>query len=252
MADVKSGEVVVPGDRLCVIEELSPSFGTFEKEGIVYAATSGGVSIDLKDRCIMVLSPDGKAKLQLAVRDDILTGEVLFVHDQRAEVKLVKKNDVILYDPIVGQIFVANVTRRYVKSLHDVLSPGDIVRAVALNTHRIPIQLSLVGPDLGVIHAKCKKCGDSLVVTVQTNLFCLRCEDRSTREVTKDYGLMFGLEHRQDLAPRRRSYDDRGGGGRYGRRDDDRRFRRNDRYPDREGQRRGRGDDRGSSRRRDR
>ncbi len=28
MADVKSGDVVVPGDQLCVIEELSPGFGT--------------------------------------------------------------------------------------------------------------------------------------------------------------------------------------------------------------------------------
>ena len=46
MADVKSGDIVTPGDQLCVIEELSPSFGTYEEKGIVYAATSGGVTID--------------------------------------------------------------------------------------------------------------------------------------------------------------------------------------------------------------
>ncbi len=34
MADVKSGDIVVPGEQLCVIEELSPSYGTYEKDGI--------------------------------------------------------------------------------------------------------------------------------------------------------------------------------------------------------------------------
>ena len=65
MADVKSGDVVVPGDQLCVIEELSPSLGTYEKEGIVYAATMGSVAMDLKDRSISVVSPDGSLKLAL-------------------------------------------------------------------------------------------------------------------------------------------------------------------------------------------
>lgn len=54
-------------------------------------------------------------------------------------------------------------------------------------------------------------------------MFCLRCENRETREVASDYGQQFGLEARPDLAPRRRSYDrdrydrrdDRRGGGRY-------------------------------------
>lgn len=51
-------------------------------------------------------------------------------------------------------------------------------------------------------------------------MFCLRCENRETREVASDYGQHFGLEARPDLAPRRRSYDrddryDRRGGGRY-------------------------------------
>ncbi|MCK5266112.1 MAG: RNA-binding protein, partial [Candidatus Thorarchaeota archaeon] len=50
MADVKSGDIVVPGEQLCVIEELSPSYGTYEKDGIVYAAAPGAVSMDLKER----------------------------------------------------------------------------------------------------------------------------------------------------------------------------------------------------------
>ena len=222
MADVKSGDIVVPGDQLCVIEELSSSHGTYEKNGIVYAATSGGVYIDLKERSIKVLDSDGSIKLGLPVKGDILMGDVRVVYDQRAEISLVKRNGENVHSPFLGEIHISNVTRRFVKSMRDVLSPGDIVRAIALNTHEIPAELSLVGPELGVVHAKCVKCGYPLVLTTHNNLICLRCDHRETREVSNDYGLMFGLVPRPDLAPRRRPREDRyhSTGRRYGHRRD--------------------------------
>lgn len=238
LADVSQGDVVLPGDRLCVIEELSPSHGTYEEQGIVYAATLGGVDIDLKSRSISVRNPDGSVQLQLPMRDDILVGEVVRVFDQRAEVLIVRRNGKDLLSAVQAEIHISNVTRRFVKSMHDALREGDIIRAVALNTHRIPVEISLVGHDLGVLYGKCVKCGNKLTLTTHNNLYCLRCENRETREVAKDYGADFNLETRPDLAPRRRSYDDRRYGGRdrrydrgrgsrdRGRRYDDRRDRR--------------------------
>ena len=207
MADVKSGDIVVPGEQLCVIEELSPSYGTYEKDGIVYAAAPGSVSMDLKERSIRVLASDGKMKLALPVNGDILIGEVINAYEQRAEIAIVRRNDEDFYSGLVGEIHISNVTRRFVKSMHDVLQVNDIVRAKAINTHELPPVLSIVGPDLGVILAKCSKCGNPLTLTTNNNMFCLRCENRETREVSSDYGQRFGLEVRPDLAPRRRSYD---------------------------------------------
>ena len=242
MADVKSGDIVVPGDQLCVIEELMPGFGTYEKDGVVYAASPGQVDMDLKERNIKVVSPDGRMKLALPVQGDIIMGKATLVFDQRAEIRIAMINDENYYSGLVGELHISNVTRRYVKSMLDVLKLNDIVRAVALNTHGIPVKLSLVGPELGVVYGACTRCGNSLTLTTHNNMFCLRCENRETREVTKDYGLRFGLEARPDLAPRRRSYDrreydrdDRGGRG-GGRRFDGPRGR--------GGDRRGRGDDR--------
>ena len=207
MADVKSGDIVVPGEQLCVIEELSPSRGTYEKEGVVFAAAPGAVSMDLKERSISVLPPDGKMKLALPVAGDILMGEVINAYEQRAEVNIVRRNDHDFHSGLVSEIHISNVTRRFVKSMHDVLKVNDIIRAVALNTHELPIELSVVGPDLGVVFAQCSKCGNPLTLTTFNNMFCLRCENRETREVAKDYGQNFGLEPRPDLAPKRRSYD---------------------------------------------
>ena len=219
MADVKSGDIVVPGDQLCVIEELSPSYGTYENDGIVYAAAPGAVSMDLKQRSISVLGTNGKMKLALPVMDDILIGEVVNAYESRAEIAIVRINGEDIHNGIYGEIRISNVTRRFVKSMHDVMRGTDIVRAKATNTHKIPTELTVVGPDLGVILAKCSRCGNPLTLTTYNNMFCLRCENRENREVASDYGQQFGLEARPDLAPRRRSYDrdryDRRGGGRY-------------------------------------
>lgn len=238
MADVKSGDIVVPGDQLCVIEELMPSFGTYEKDGVVYAASPGQVDMDLKERNIKVISPDGRMKLALPTQGDIIMGKATLVFDQRAEIRIARINDEDYHSGLVGELHISNVTRRYVKSMLDVLKQNDIVRAVALNTHEIPVKLSLVGPELGVVYGACTRCGNALTLTTHNNMFCLRCENRETREVAKDYGLRFGLEARPDLAPRRRSYehreydrDDRRGGG--GRRFDGPRGRGGDRRDDR-------------------
>jgi exosome complex component CSL4 len=222
MADVKSGDIVVPGDQLCVIEELMPSMGTYEKDGIVYAAAPGQVTMDLKERSIRVVDPEGGMKLALPIKGDILMGKATLVFDQRAEVRIARINDKDYHSGLVGELHISNVTRRYVKSMQDVLKQNDIVRAVALNTHEIPVKLTLVGPELGVIYGECTRCGNALTLTTHNNMFCLRCENRETREVANDYGLRFGLEARPDLAPRRRSYerrqydrdDHRGRGGR--------------------------------------
>ena len=37
----QSGDVVLPGDRLGVIEEFIPGLGTFEDEGIIFATING-------------------------------------------------------------------------------------------------------------------------------------------------------------------------------------------------------------------
>jgi len=211
MSSVKNGDIVVPGDQLCVIEEMSPSFGTYEKDGVVFATTAGGVSIDLKARSISVLGPDGSNKLALPVKGDIMIGQVTHAYESRAEVSLVKRNGKDVLSPLLGEIRIGNVTRRFVKSMHDVMRAGDIIRAVVLNTHEIPAELSVVGPDLGVILGKCARCGNDLVLTTHNNMVCLRCENHETREAAKDYGVLFGLEARPDIAPRRRSYGDRRG-----------------------------------------
>ncbi len=247
MADVKSGDVVVPGDQLCVIEELSPGFGTYERNGVVFAATSGGVAIDLKERSIRVLAADGTMKLPLPVKGDILIGEVTNAYEQRAEVAIVKRNGNDIFNPLHGEIHISNVTRRFVRSMADVIRQGDIVRGIALNSHEVPVEMSLVGPELGVLRAKCVKCGNDLTLTTYNNLFCLRCENRETREVANDYGVLFGIESRKDLAPRRRSYDRRRGDRR---RPSDRRGGRSGprRYDDRRGDRDRGGRDRGRRR----
>ncbi len=219
LADVKSGDVVVPGEQLCVIEELFPSMGTYELDGVVYAATAGSVEMDLKKRTIRVVDKEGRMRIALPQREDEIVGEATNVYDQRAEISIIKINGENVHSPLVGEIHISNVTRRYVKSMRNVVSQGDVVQAHALNTHEIPVELSLVGKEFGVLFSRCVKCGYPLTLTTRNNMICLRCENRETREVAEDYGEKFGLQKRPELAPQRKPYDRRDRGSRRGSRD---------------------------------
>ena len=46
----KSGHLVVPGERLGVIEEFIPDLGTYEKNGVIYSKIVGRSLLDLQNR----------------------------------------------------------------------------------------------------------------------------------------------------------------------------------------------------------
>jgi exosome complex component CSL4 len=46
----KSGHLVLPGERLGVIEEFIPDSGTFVKDGVIYSKIIGRSLVDLQNR----------------------------------------------------------------------------------------------------------------------------------------------------------------------------------------------------------
>ena len=46
----KSGQFVVPGERLGVIEEFTPSSGTYVQEGVIYSKVTGHALLDLPNK----------------------------------------------------------------------------------------------------------------------------------------------------------------------------------------------------------
>ena len=50
----KSGHLVLPGERLGVIEEFIPDAGTFVKDGVIYSKIIGRSLVDLQNRKVSV------------------------------------------------------------------------------------------------------------------------------------------------------------------------------------------------------
>ena len=46
----QTGDVVLPGDRLGVIEEFIPGSGTYEEEGVIFSSIQGQINLDMEKR----------------------------------------------------------------------------------------------------------------------------------------------------------------------------------------------------------
>ena len=54
MSEQKSGNVVLPGERLGVIEEFLPNSGTYVKDGVIYSKIIGRALMDLLHKRVSV------------------------------------------------------------------------------------------------------------------------------------------------------------------------------------------------------
>ena len=187
MAEIKTGDFVVPGDFLATAEEFVPGDGAYEEGGKIYAASTGVVLVDVRTKRISVFSRTaGPPTLK---RGDIVIGRVEEVREQTANVYigvLRGREDRELPLPNLGMIHISQVHTGYVRDLDRQFKPGDIVRAKVLNARREPVQLTTAGDELGVIVATCSRCREPLERD-GTKLRCQNCGNVEFRKLANDY-----------------------------------------------------------------
>lgn len=187
MAEIKTGDFVIPGDFLATAEEFVPGDGAYEKDGNIYSSCTGVVLVDVRTKHISVFSRTlGPPALK---RGDVVIGRVEEVRDQGASVYigvLRGREDRELPLPNMGTIHVSQVHTRYVEEMHRQFKPGDIVRAGVLNARREPVQLSTAGDGLGVIVAACSRCHTPLE-REDSKLRCPECGNVEFRKLSSDY-----------------------------------------------------------------
>jgi len=180
-------QLVLPSDRLCTIEEFFPGEGTYVHEGWVRSATVGRAFFDWGQRRVSVLNPAGKPRIPR--RGATVHGIV--VHLLREDIVLVKiyaDERLRRYNGMyTGFLHVSQASDKPVKSILEVVKPGDIIRARILNaTH--PFQLNIKMAGYGVVAAFCSRCGAPLYrIPGQQHLVCLRCGNKEYRRVARGY-----------------------------------------------------------------
>lgn len=205
-------KLVLPGDQIAVAEEFEPGEGTYERNGLVFAATPGVLRLDEQSRVARVQPFNPPAELQAgdivyAVVDDIrgmmATATVSAIHGRARQIS--GETD--------GTIHISNVSEAYTEDIRDMYHLGDIIRAKVIQT-KPSVQLTTAEPDLGVVRALCGVCRGPLEARGR-DLFCPRCERTERRKVARDYESLKLDVPPSELGggklPERRPREERGG-----------------------------------------
>ena len=181
----KSGQFVLPGERLGVIEEFIPDAGTYVKDGVIYSRVVGRALVDFLNKRVSV-SPVVEAATVPKVGNTVV-GQVSNSQPENASVRIFKVGDKMISGIFSGVLHIADVQPRYVDSMFDVCKPGDIMRAEVISEKNQTYHLSTKDKNLGVVYAFCSHCG-YLLESKRHDMSCPRCGKIEKRKIALDYG----------------------------------------------------------------
>lgn len=181
----KTGQLVLPGERLGVIEEYVPSAGTFVKDGVIYSKVVGRALLDVATRHVSV-HPMIREVLIPKI-GSVVVGQVSGVQNENANVRISQIGERQISGAFAGVLHISDVHLRYVDSMFDVCRAGDIVRAKVISDKNQVYHLSTKDKDLGVLYAFCSNCGGTLESRRQ-GMHCPKCGRVERRKTAFDYG----------------------------------------------------------------
>jgi len=184
-AEHESGQFVLPGERLGVIEEFIPDVGTYVREGVIYSGVTGRALLDFSNKRVSVYPLIQGAKVPKV--GSIVLGQVSTVQTQNASLRIFKIEDKPLSGIFSGILHISDAHLRYVESMFDVCKPSDIMRAKVISEKNRTYHLSSQDKNLGVVYAFCSHCGHALELKRQS-LYCSHCGRIEKRKAASDYG----------------------------------------------------------------
>ncbi|MGQ9623782.1 MAG: exosome complex RNA-binding protein Csl4 [Candidatus Bathycorpusculaceae bacterium] len=182
----KSGHLVLPGERLGVIEEFIPDSGTYVKDGIIYSRFIGRALVDLLNKRVSVYPLIHDVKVPKV--GNVVIGQVSNVQSENASLRIFQIGKKQLSGFFSGVLHISDVQLRYIESMYNVCKPSDIMRAKVISEKNMTYHLSTKDKDLGVIFAFCSQCG-YLLQPRKPGMRCPRCGKIEKRKTASDYGM---------------------------------------------------------------
>ena len=181
----KSGHLVLPGERLGVIEEFIPDSGTYVKDGVIYSKIIGRSLLDLVNRRVSVYPLiNGAVTPKVST---IVIGQVGNAQSDNVLVKIFTIGTKKISGTFGGILHVSDVSDRYVDSMSDVCKPGDIIKAKVISEKNHIYHLSTNDKGLGVMYAFCSR-DATLLEPQRYELRCPKCGNIESRKMAPDYG----------------------------------------------------------------
>jgi len=181
----RSGQFVVPGEKLGVIEEFIPDAGTYVENGFIHSKSLGHILMDVANKKVSVYPVAHNVNVPKV--GNTIVGNTISVQSSLATVRILKTGDDFVSSLFSGMIHVSDVSFQYTKNMLDAFRIGDLVRAKVISDKNLTLHLSTKGGNLGVIHAFCSRCGHFLSLAGNV-LKCETCGNVERRKTASDYG----------------------------------------------------------------
>ncbi len=181
----KSGHLVLPGERLGVIEEYIPDSGTYVKDGVIYSKIVGRALMDLLNKRVSVYPVIDRVAVPKV--SSSVVGQVGNAQSDNVLVRIFKIGSKRLSGVFSGILHISDVQDRYVDSMNEVCKPGDIIRAKVISEKNQTYHLSTTDKDMGVVYGFCSLCGN-LLEQKRYDMNCPKCGNIEKRKIASDYG----------------------------------------------------------------
>jgi exosome complex component CSL4 len=216
-------KVVLPGTHLASALEYESGENTYIEEDDIYSAgvgtlEEGDKTLAIKTSRRVVRSEVGDEVYCIVRKTNSTKAFVDCINAQSADNNKSSSN-------IPAVLPVTEIRRSHVRDLRDEVKTGDIIRAKICKMQKDMIDVSVFGPQYGVLIAFCSKCRARMHLKEDT-FICSKCHWKERRKTPGQSDSSEGAYHRSSS----RSYDRAGarpGGvhrsGRYGNRSFDQR-----------------------------
>ena len=184
-SEYKSGNLVLPGERLGVIEEFIPDSGTYVKDGVIYSKVVGRALMDLLSKKVSVYPLTQESPVPKA--SSVVIGQVGNAQSDNVLVRIFRIGTKRVSGVFTGILHISDVQERYVKSMNDVCKTGDIIRTKVISKKNQVLHLSTNDKNLGVLYAFCSRCSN-LLEPKRHEMKCLKCGNIEKRKLVLDYG----------------------------------------------------------------
>jgi exosome complex component CSL4 len=186
-SEQRNGTLVVPGERLGVIEEFIPDSGTYVREGVIYSKIIGRALMDMLNRRVSVypIKEGGVVVPKVGVT---VLGQVGNAQSDNVLVRILQVgNKKKMSGAFGGILHIRDASDRYIDSMNEVCVPGDIIRGKVISEKNQVFHLTTDDKNLGVLFAFCSLCG-TLLEQRRQEMHCPKCGNVERRKTAFDYG----------------------------------------------------------------
>ena len=183
---MKDKPLVLPGQHIASAEEAIAGVNTFCENDEIYSSSIG--TLGENEREVEIESPDVR-KINIAEVGDEVYCTVDRVSDNKAFVTCILADDLDKKGSskdIPAVIPVNKISREHIRSVKDEVGIGDIVKGTIAKAEDNMVDISIYGPQYGVVRAFCFDCRKQMVLK-EGALICTDCEKRERRKLSSEY-----------------------------------------------------------------